>query len=613
MLKIFHSALRIIGLLLPLVAASAALMIFAGCRTEEKNSILILAFEHLNSQENLCDREKNALQKSGFTELCGESIRFTHAYVPSTLTVPNLSTLLTGLYPYQHHVRHNGPPGLSPEFVSAAEIALQSDYRTSFFSGGAPVFRKSGLNQGFEVFDEAIQLAPRNFFRPFNQSVTDFSNWLKGEAKEKPFFSVIYIPDLIFKDSPTINDLSEARSLGYESQLEEMDESLSRLMTLLKKNHVWDQTTVIVTGLNGRPNPERTEIIQPLNLHSENIQVSLLIKPPHPPRAVKASRTFDASISLADIGRTLFELMGQNLRKRPDIDSLFPVLSFKDNLDSTSAVWPPQRAIPIESSWLVGHQLGSTRAGVVLNHELLLLDKKPKIYNTLTDRLENHPNSLQNSSNKHMLKLMEDLVTIGYQAWSWPDSIPMEIFQIPQELWWRPENETRLLDRIELLTKAKIPVTPLDSWGSLIALHSKQTKKLNSHLKRMNFPSWSQNQNPCFQLKDREQSNFAERKKCTSKIFLQWWEWKNGDSKKTEADLIKSALFKSFAQQDLKRSIQKLNWGIGLLWDDYNLSHANINELDMVLSQSENSKDYLLFSKTLESQAQNKNDLDFAN
>lgn len=572
----------------------------ASCRVEEKNSILILTFEHLNSQENICNREKNTLRNSGFLELCPESIRFTHAYVPSTLTLPNLSTLMTGLYPYQHQVRHNGPPGLNPEFVTVAEIALQNNFRTAFFSGGPPVFRKSGLNQGYELFDETIKLTPRTLHNSFADLVSEFQDWNINEVKHQSFLASFYIPDLLFKDSPKTNDLGEARSLGFDNQLEEIDESLFQLISFMKKNQTWNKTTVIILGLNGRPNPERTNVLQPLNLHSENVQVTLLIKPSYSARSTRSYRTFDAPVSVADVGKTVFELLGQGLRKKTALDGYFPALSLKANLESTSAPWPGQRAIPIESGWLFGHELGDIRSGVVLNHELIFFDESPKIFNTLTDRLESRPLIFHSLNEKPISEPIQNLTALGYKPWKWPNALPREIFRISQDLWWRPTNENKLLERIDQITTATTPPNPLDSWAALFSLRYRQPKKLSKFLKRLNYPDWSSDLNACYKLIGQKKINFTDRKNCHSKIFLMWVDWNLNENKKNESEIMKTALFKTLAQQEIKRRIQKFNWGLDLIWNDYALSLPEINELDWILAKPEFSKDRLLFSRSLD-------------
>ena len=67
--------------------------------------MLVIAVDELTATDVICSQDDSP--RSGFQLLCNESVRFTHAFTPSTLTVPALASLLTGHYPIQHRVRHN--------------------------------------------------------------------------------------------------------------------------------------------------------------------------------------------------------------------------------------------------------------------------------------------------------------------------------------------------------------------------------------------------------------------------------------------------------------------------------------------------------------------------
>ena len=70
-------------------------------------------------------------------QFCSLYARFT----PSIMAVPALSSILTGLNPFEHHVHHNGKQGLSANFELLSEAVLKKGYRTDF-SLRRPVLRK---------------------------------------------------------------------------------------------------------------------------------------------------------------------------------------------------------------------------------------------------------------------------------------------------------------------------------------------------------------------------------------------------------------------------------------------------------------------------------------
>ncbi|MGE0528868.1 MAG: sulfatase-like hydrolase/transferase, partial [Bdellovibrionales bacterium] len=159
--------MRRVGVAVVVALFVSVLMSSCDLNRESRPSVLVIAVEGLGFESLNCDSvESGDLNLEGLRAFCEEAVRFTHAYATSTLAQPNLASLMTGLYPLDHGVRHNGSDFLSARFKTVAEGALTRGYHTSFISGGPPVWRKSGLAQGFEVFDDSIDLAPGLYYRP---------------------------------------------------------------------------------------------------------------------------------------------------------------------------------------------------------------------------------------------------------------------------------------------------------------------------------------------------------------------------------------------------------------------------------------------------------------
>ncbi len=54
--------------------------------------------------------------------LAAESLLFTRGYVPSSLCRPSLASIMTGLYPHQHLITGNDPPGNAKDIQSRAAM-----------------------------------------------------------------------------------------------------------------------------------------------------------------------------------------------------------------------------------------------------------------------------------------------------------------------------------------------------------------------------------------------------------------------------------------------------------------------------------------------------------
>src|SRR5690606_14635205 len=95
------------------------------------------------------------------------------------------------------------------------------------------------------------------------------------------FFSVFYVADLQFPRTTTFDQLGKERAANRESQLKEVNEALVNLFANLKANRQWDNTYVMVVGLNGTTRLHAEDELGATNLYSENTQVLMMIKPAH--------------------------------------------------------------------------------------------------------------------------------------------------------------------------------------------------------------------------------------------------------------------------------------------------------------------------------------------
>lgn len=339
---------------------------------------LVIAVENLAFEKLSCESEE-------FKTFCEEGVRFTHAYTTSTLSQPALASLLTGFYPTEHGVRTNGRDYLSARFSTVAEVAAGVGSRTALFSGGAPIIRKSGLSQGFETFDDNVPIGPARFFRPAGEVVQAFKGWMEREIDKNSFFAVLYLSDLQFPEAPTVSDLGEVRDRSTDAQLIEIGESLQDLIRYFKRRGLWHRTHVVLVGLNGRTGAHSAEI-RPMNVFSDNTQVALFLKPARRSQDLGPQWTIDKNVTLADVGKSLFEFVGGSAPEAPIPD--LPRVSFFQLVNQPEADWDDDRLILIESAWGEWRWVSNIRYAARRRQYLYVHDERPKLFNTLLDRLE---------------------------------------------------------------------------------------------------------------------------------------------------------------------------------------------------------------------------------
>lgn len=546
----------------------------------DRPSVLVIAVENLGVNELNCSRESRNNSRSGFDLLCEESVRFTHGFTPSILSGPALGSLLTAQYPAIHGLRHHGRSALSSRMQTVAEVAQKKSYATSFFSGGAPILRKHNFQQGFEVFDDNFAPGLNSFYRPLAQTEPLFLNWLKDIGKQS-FFSVIYAPDLMFANTETTNELGEARNLSFESQLEELDETLYNYFQELKLKNRWNNTVIILAGLNG-PAQKRWGVSLNANLFSERSQVALLIKPTYKPRDEGITWSIDANVSLADVGATIWEYIADEIpvSQIPQLETV----SLKTALATTKTDWDDNRLIAVESGWpeWKAEPLSASRSirySVRRGHYLLMYNEKPRVFNSLIDRLEVSSTFMQDPSvSPWVFDVIKTL-----QSMNWSPYVPFNTVEI---LRWDSlsESTSPLLSKTAKESELKeiLRRNPTDAVAqNLLAYH------LLSRNDWSELAKWTDVQklkdHPCVKLVKSKKLDISDRKDCEDPVSLEFVDWIHDENN----DLVKKRFLRSYYYSRIDQNIIEVNLHLQNAWDTPQKDLNSIRMIDVLLALPE--------------------------
>lgn len=470
-----------------LIVITSVLLALTGCRWDNPStpSVLIVAVESLGFASLPCRTSETAdPSQMGSQILCEEAIRFTHAYTPSVMSQAALTSILTARYPMEHGVRHNGDQFLANRFETAAELAVHRHFATSFFSGGPPIWRKSGLNQGFEIFDDNVQVDWHESHRPVMETFKLFLNWLEIEAKGEPFFSVIYVPDLQFPRTPTMDESGNPRELSLESQITAVDSAVRYLIQQLKRDGRWDNTYFVLTGLNGTPIESAKNEIKSTSLHSGNTQVTLFVKPAHKKRDAGINWKIDNSVSLVDLGATLFDILGSGLIAH---DTALPAISLKSVLDGADFSANKDRLILSESAWPDWHKFGDVRYALRSGQFLLFYDHPMQVFNTLTDPFEQNPLSDEDARvhefRRQAIAFFHDR---GIHQWSTLNSALLEKFELAGMLWGSNKASPSISNNIQKLAHD----LQSNGWIASYLISKKQWPQLLKLAQKIHNHSW---------------------------------------------------------------------------------------------------------------------------
>ncbi|MDE0118471.1 MAG: sulfatase-like hydrolase/transferase [Bdellovibrionales bacterium] len=585
-------------------------------------SFLVLVVDSLGFDSVSCYRDDVPAQQSGFNLFCHSSIRFHHAYTPSVLAQPTLASLLTGLYPYEHGVWSNGSHFLSSQFKTLPEEAIKRGYRSSFFSGGGAIWRKSGLSQGFDVFDDNIHLSVKRVYRPARENIQLFLKWLDRIGNKGSFFSILYFPDLQFsppKRDKKIGDLPTRKHI--------LDQALYYLVKELKRRKKWHSTYVILLGTKGQEKYQslRQNEIPPWSLFSDNTQVSLFIKGLSKFGKKARYGNVDIPVTLVDVGWTLFDLLGSEVlqQKKTEFSSkkLFPVLSLKryilkdrsnkggkekpglssrfrpgwnflvkrgialnnQNMPSVAKRYVStdlsDRALLIESGWPLWRKRGLSRFAVKKGPYLFIYDEKPHLYNSLTDRRELHPlSSLRVHPNLQILKdsFLFYLEHIGIKPWKPPDPFFTETLRLGKKLFsLHPfQSSVEVKNQLRILMDKNPSYLNLISWRADLALRNKEWQVLkNLGKKRKNFywqyvagrnlneETGENAQAACEKIFEKKQAT-----DCHNKSLQSLYKWiQNKEESKNKKN--QSRFFYFYLKEKRDQKISHLNQVTYLVWD----------------------------------------------
>lgn len=323
------------------VLAAAALMLVTACgpasapssATDEKAprvpSVVVVTLDttradHLGFHGYVRDTSPN------LDALAEQSIVFERAYAPMSTTLPSHVSLFTGTYPEEHgvlaNVKHGGLKFVpSPKLTAAAEIAEANGWATAGFVSSAPVKRETGVDAGFETFDQ-----PSGYQRPAQETIDPALSWLAEHDRDAPFFLWVHlfdphnpyrppveyrdlferdqafedflaereIPDSVFwkgadRDVRRVTDL-------YDGEIRYMDEQLGRLFDLLEQRGLWDEILLVIAGDHGEGLGQHGELTHGC-IHGSQLHVPMLFRGPG-----TSPRRVDDVVSLVDLLPTAF-------------------------------------------------------------------------------------------------------------------------------------------------------------------------------------------------------------------------------------------------------------------------------------------------------------------
>jgi len=243
--------------------------------------------------------------------LAARGTRFADAMTPVPVTLPAITSLLTGRLPFHHGVRDNERYVLSGEELTLAERFREAGWRTEAVVGSAILAADRGLAQGFERYDAAFG-APFPVYTPSLQVfaadlartqrradvVTDRALAALAGFGDAPFFLFVHYFDVhSYYDPPPLYAALHPKRL-YDGEVSFVDAEIGRLLEGLAKHR---DALVVVVSDHGEGLGEHGETEHGFLLHQSTLQVAFLAAGPDVPAGLVRTDP----VSLVDLEPTL--------------------------------------------------------------------------------------------------------------------------------------------------------------------------------------------------------------------------------------------------------------------------------------------------------------------
>jgi len=267
------------------IAALAALVWFARARSPQADlhpipgqNVLLITIDTLRGDALSC--EGGPAQTPALDGLAASGVRFDFAHAHAVITLPSHTSILTGLYPYQHGVRENSGYRLEPHSRTAATLFKQAGYATGAFVAAFPVHSRFGLNQGFDVYDDRFgeTRAPTEFVlpeRPATEVVPLARTWIaaRTRANERWFAWVhVFDPHSPYKPPPPFDAQYAGRP--YYGEVAAADYALAPLIEDVRASD--RPTLVIATGDHGESLGDHDEESHGLFAYESTLRIPLI-------------------------------------------------------------------------------------------------------------------------------------------------------------------------------------------------------------------------------------------------------------------------------------------------------------------------------------------------
>ncbi len=288
--------------------------ILTACGRDDRLNVYLVTLDTTRADHLGCYGHEG-IETPHIDRLAAAGTRYDNAFTPVPITLPAHTSIMTGTYPVYHGVRVNSGFYVPDEMLTLAEILRGEGYDTAAVVGAFPLDSQTGIDQGFDLYDDNYPSSLeqgrhpllRRFFdeRPAAEVSRAALAWL-GERRQRPFFLWTHYFDPHQPRSPPSPYRERYAAMPYDGEIASVDEAVGQILLQLEKDGLLKRTLVVLSADHGEGLGDHGEATHALLLYSSTLRVPLIVRDPGHPGAAAVT----TPVSTVDIFPTILKRLG---------------------------------------------------------------------------------------------------------------------------------------------------------------------------------------------------------------------------------------------------------------------------------------------------------------
>jgi choline-sulfatase len=239
-----------------------------------------------------------------------------HASSHVPLTRPSHVTVFTGRLPSETGIRDNISPAVVPGVPLLAEVLKKAGFATAAFVSSIVLDSSSGLDRGFDVYDDAIDGSAGggaeflNTLQRRGDAAADAAiAWLEKARQAWPqgrVFLWLHLYDPHDPYEPPEPWASRFAGRLYDGEVAFADEQVGRLDDALARLGMKDDSALVVTSDHGEGLGDHGETLHGFFVYETTLHVPFLARGP----GIRPGARVAGTVALVDVFPTAIDLLG---------------------------------------------------------------------------------------------------------------------------------------------------------------------------------------------------------------------------------------------------------------------------------------------------------------